>query len=179
MRRDDDIGQVPVRAGRVERLFREHIERGASQPAVAKRLDNREVVDQPAAAHVHQERAPFDVLERLTADETGGVGRERRREHYDVAPREQLEQAVGRQGFVDRRRERQIHAPPDRRHPQPERRRHARHFDPDRPDTDDGHAPAEERANRSARFDFVEGPDVRRLASEDQRELTGQRDGDT
>ena len=149
MRRDDDIGQVPVRTRRVERLAREHVERGAAEPAVSQRLDNRHIVDQLAARDVHEQRASFDPIQLATADDLLGVGRVRQREDDDVALREELVELVGRQHFVDAVDRRAGGAPANRRDAHAEGSRQPGDRGSDRSEADDAEARTVQKAHNA------------------------------
>src|SRR5437879_12298380 len=72
VRRDDDVWQIPIRAGCIERLLREHVERRAAEPPVPQRADHRGIIDQLAPRDVDQERAALDAVRLRTSDPAPG-----------------------------------------------------------------------------------------------------------
>ena len=64
-----------------------NVERGAAQAPVAECLGDRLVVDKPAATHVDEIGAGFDMAYLARPDESMGRRRQRRGEHDHVALR--------------------------------------------------------------------------------------------
>ena len=73
----------------------EDVERGCAQLPALERRDERRLVDEPAPRGVHQHAARPHRRELRRADHVLGVGRERRVEHDDVRPRQQVVEALG------------------------------------------------------------------------------------
>ena len=173
------FGQVPVRARRIERFLREHVERGAAEAAVpqAPRTDGV-VVDQLAAADVDEQRARLDAVQRrrrpISSRVSGVSGADstttslRARRSMQPLRRQHLLDAV-RRGWSMRLA--------NAGHAQAERRRERRDLAADGAEADDRQAPPVQRPNRRRSFRVSSSAQsCASLTPDDERQLPRQRD---
>jgi hypothetical protein len=88
-----------VRAGEqrrrwVEGLLVEDVERGAAEPPLVERAQERGLADEAAARRVHQDRAGLHERERAVVDDLVRPLRHRHAQEEDVALREQGRQVL-------------------------------------------------------------------------------------
>ncbi len=86
VRREDDVPRRAQRAVGRERLRIEHVERGAGQPAVVERLDERRLVHDAAARAVDQAAGGLHFRQRRRADQAAGLVGQRRVDRDEVRP---------------------------------------------------------------------------------------------
>ena len=72
------------------RLGREHVERGAGDAARRQRLEQRRLVDQPAARAIDQAQALLGQFQRLGVDDVPGLFRQRRMQGDEIGAAQQF-----------------------------------------------------------------------------------------
>jgi len=86
MRCHDDVRQIPEGARGIERFAREHVERCASQLTAAERGRHSLIVNSTLPRPILMRNAPRFMIASVSAlNQLTGFGRERRRQHDDVA----------------------------------------------------------------------------------------------
>src|SRR5262245_14986228 len=74
VRRDQHVVDRPEGRLRGQRLLIEDVQRGAGDPSVLERLEQRRFVDQRAAGHIDQVRVRLHLLQSRRIDDAGGGG---------------------------------------------------------------------------------------------------------
>src|SRR5262245_38030970 len=94
MRADQDVGQGPQRAGRIERLVFEHVQGGVSDPPVLECLDHLGLVDRVPAAHIDERRTRAQAAQGLPADDVVRLIGRRQTQHYGVRQRQRIAELI-------------------------------------------------------------------------------------
>src|SRR5258705_3937183 len=102
MRRHHDIGQIPQRRIRRQRLLPECVDRGAAEMPALNRFEERCLVDDVAACDVDEPCTFAHALECTGINEFAPFPGERTSDHNPAGWRKQFGQARRRMQFIDR-----------------------------------------------------------------------------